>query len=68
MLRTLFSTQQLELITPLPYESKAAISEHAEDIFLSSTLHPSPEFLHVLLLQTETEEFTSRGTYPPHEL
>lgn len=53
---------------PLPYESKAAVSEHAEDIFASSTLQPSPEFLHALLLQTEAEEFASRGTYPPHEL
>lgn len=52
----------------LSYESEAAISEHAEDIFALSPLQPPPEFLHVLPLQTETEEFTSHGTYLPHEL
>ena len=52
----------------LSYESEAAVSERAEDIFASSPLQPPPEFLHALLLPTETEEFSSHGTYLPHEL
>ena len=52
----------------LSYKSEAAGSERAEDIFASSPLQPPPEFLHALLLPTETEEFSSHGTYLPHEL
>lgn len=47
------------------YESKATVQRI---FFASAQLQPPPEFLHKLLLQTETEEFTSHGTYLPHEL